>query len=85
MLDAPVGPHFLSAKSTAIAGWWEPLLGMSWTRFVTCVLTCVNQQKMCESACEMRKAREEAARELRGCGKPAISCENMLARFAKLV
>jgi hypothetical protein len=39
---------------------------------------------MCESACEMRKAREEAARELRGCGKSATSCENRLARFAEL-
>jgi hypothetical protein len=58
---------------------------MSWTRFVTCVLSCMNQQKMCESACEKRKAREEAARELRGCGELAISCENRLARFAELV
>jgi hypothetical protein len=26
VLDAPAGPHFLSARSTAIAGWWEPLV-----------------------------------------------------------
>jgi hypothetical protein len=42
---------------------------MSWTQFDTCVLTCMNQQKMSESACEMRKAREEAARVRGACDK----------------
>jgi hypothetical protein len=28
VLAGPAGPHFLSARSTAIAGWWEALLGI---------------------------------------------------------